>query len=151
SVVASRDGVDVAENSQGDAPTFIRRVSDGRQLAALDPSVKVLAFSGDDNLVLASNGFDTNMQSAGLLVVRWSTDLPIWTYRGLDALGSFTAQPDGKGFAIAFMSLTRLEPSPCGSAPQTPCHTVEDPLRDIVIVHGDGSETKIPGRYTTTW
>jgi hypothetical protein len=37
------------------------------------------------------------------------------------------------------------------SAPQTPCNTVEDPLRDILIVKGDGTETKIPGRYMPTW
>lgn len=160
SVVTSPDGVYVAENSnkgssldpsQGAASTIIRRVSDGKQVAALDPSVQVLAFSGDDSMVLVTNGFDTGMAPSHLAVIRWSAGLPIWTYAGTEALGRFTAQPDGNGFAVALMVPTRLEPSPCGSTPQTPCQTVEDPLRDVLIVHGDGTETKIPGRYVTTW
>jgi hypothetical protein len=160
SLVASRDGVYVAESSnkgssldpsQGAASTIIRRVSDGKQVAALDPSMQVLTFSGDDSMLLVSIGFDTGTSSSQLAVIQWNAGLSIWTYRGLEALGSFTAQPDGSGFAIALNALTQIEPSPCGNPPQTPCQTVEDPLRDIVIVHGDGTETKIPGRYLPTW
>jgi hypothetical protein len=159
-VVASRDGIYLAENSnkgnavdssQGSGSTIIRRISDWQQVAALDPSVQVLSFSGDDNTILASTGFDTALAPSDLGAIPWRAGLPIWTYSGAETLGSFVAQSDGSGFAIALKTPTRLVPSPCGTPAQGACQQIEDPLSNVLIVHGDGTSTAIPGRYVTTW
>jgi hypothetical protein len=157
-VVASRDGLYVAESSgsytppQIPQPTIIRRVADGKQVASLGPSVQVIAFSADDSQLLVSNvPLYSNMDPARIAVINWTSGQPVWTYSGTEAFGSFTAQPDGNGFAVALMEPTRLSPDPCGGTDQTACSQFDDPLRDVVIVHGDGSTTAIPGRYELTW
>jgi len=148
-VVASSDGVLIAENSSkstgqlgSTAPsTIIRRVSDRSVVATLDPSMGVLAFSGDDSLVLVDShplvvGQPTLLS---FIDVRTGKALP-WQDQGTAALGGFVAQPGGRDFAIAFTNLPNIV------NPGTP-----DPRASILIIHGDGSVTKLPGLSIPTW
>jgi hypothetical protein len=77
--------------------------------------------------------------------VDWRSGQTLWRYDGPQkALYSVLAQPDGRNFAIALGSW---------SAPRCPPEAacVGDQLRDILIVHGDGSSIAIPGRYMPVW
>lgn len=160
-VVASPDATFVAENSaiftnspnpQGALLNQIRRVSDWSVVATLGtPGPEVLGFSGDDSLVLTASLPIVDGRPSHLGLLDWRSGGMLWRYDGPEQLGSFLAQPNGRDFAIALMAPTRYEPSPCGQTSQTPCKPVEDPLRDVIIVHGSGSTTRIPGRYTTLW
>ena len=159
-MIASRDSAFIAENSsksigqlQGSTSpsTIIRRVSDRSVVATLDPSMAVLAFSGDDSLVLVSTSSWVGGQAIHLALIDVRSSQVLWRYDGPEGLGSYLAQPDGTGFAVA-LKVVALNPSPCGTTPQTACHSApEDPLSDILIVHGDGTRTAIPGRHVTTW
>ncbi len=139
SVLASRDGKYIAENSdrssgQGATSTIIRRVSDWQQVVALDPTINVMAYSSDDSLVLASTGVDLNTAPAHLAVIRWQNGSRIWTYGGTKADLRVIADPNGGGFALGLGELN-----------------VDIPLYDVLIVHGDGTEAAIPGRYRLAW
>jgi hypothetical protein len=147
-VVASRDAAYIAENSsksmgQPDltAPsTIIRRVSDMSVVATLDPSMGVLAFSGDDSLVLVDSHPLVVGQPTLLSVidVRSGKALP-WQDQGTSALGGFVAQPGGRDFALAFTNLGTNSPGAKGQA------------ASILIIHGDGSVSKFPGLSVPTW
>jgi hypothetical protein len=147
-VVASSDGVLIAENSSkssgqpdSTAPsTIIRRVSDGSVVATLDPSMGVLAFSGDDSLVLVDSHPLVVGQPTLLSVidVRTGKALP-WQDQGVSALGGFVAQPGGRDFAIALTMLGTNSPGAKGQE------------ATILIIHGDGSVSKLPGLSIPTW
>ena len=147
-VVASRDAMFIAENSSkstgqqdSTAPsTIIRRVSDRSVVATLDPSMGVLAFSGDDSLVLVDSSPLVVGQATRLSVidVRSGRALP-WQDQGSAALGGFLAQPGGSDFALAFTNLGTNSPGARGQA------------ASILIIHGDGSVTKLPGFSVPTW
>jgi hypothetical protein len=147
-VVASSDGVLIAENSSkssgqlgSTAPsTIIRRVSDRSVVATLDPSMGVLAFSGDDSLVLVDSHPLVVGQPTLVSVIelRSGKALP-WQDQGTSALGGFLAEPGGRDFAIA---LTILGPNSPGAKGQA---------ATILIIHGDGSVTKLPGVLVPTW
>jgi hypothetical protein len=156
-VAASADGVYVAENSskivstvivsrQGADYTIIRRVSDGQQVAALNASDQVLGFSSDDRLVLAMAQPDKTRPWGQLTVIQWQTGSVVWSHGGSEILDSFIAQFDGTGFAIALQAPTHGDQKDCGTTSSSPC-----PGDDVVIVHADGTETKIPGRYLPAW
>jgi hypothetical protein len=160
-VVASPDGVYIAENSmiftnspnpQGALLNQIRRVSDWSVLATLGaPGPAVLSFSGDDSLVLTANLPINAGQPSHLGLLDWRSGSELWHYDGPEQFDRFLAQPNGRDFALGLMTPTRHEPSPCGQTPQTACRAVEDPLRDVIIVHGSGSTAPITGRYLTLW
>jgi hypothetical protein len=157
-VVASSDGRYLAESpggsigSQIPQPTVIRRVSDGKQVASLGLSAEVIAFSADDTQVLVSNDpLYSNMDPARLEVTDWGSGQVIWAYNGPQAYAGAIAQPDANGFAVALMAPTQISPNPCGGVDQPQCAQVDDPLRDVLIVHGDGSTTAVPGRYELIW
>jgi hypothetical protein len=143
-VVASADGEYLAENSATQNQTQIRRVSDWTLVKTHDTG-QAVAFSSDDSLVLLGT------TPVHLQLMDWKSGQVTWQYADSEVLFSWVAQPDGRGFALAFGTPTQLVPTGCGSAPQTPCRQIEDPLRDVVILHADGSETDIPGRYQPTW
>lgn len=141
-VVASSDSVFIAENSGQSTgqpgasakSTIIRRVSDRSVIATLDPSVEVLAFSGDDSLVLVASGPVAMAPGQTTLIsvidvrsghVVWHGQVPLMT--GME-------QPNGRDFAISF-------------AVSGPTQTT-GPLGTFLIIHGDGSVTSIPGSYT---
>ncbi|HAC46531.1 MAG TPA: hypothetical protein DCF65_10760 [Chloroflexi bacterium] len=141
-VVASADATYIAENPidtaqmaarQSQGVTRIRRVSDWTQVATVG-RLAVRAFSGDDSLVLTTISLLTEIQS-GLTVTDWRSGSAVWQYQGSEVLGSVLAQPGGRSFALALMVPTQAQ----------------SPLRDVVIVHADGTVTKIPGRYLTLW
>jgi hypothetical protein len=146
-IIGSADGKLVAESSTkstGDpaagAPNLIiRRVTDGTVVASLDPTWGVLAFSGDDSLVLVTTAPWIGGQPIHLAVVDVKSGSVVWRYDGPRELGSYLAQPGGTDFAIAL----RVVPV----APSGP----EDFARNVLIVAGDGTTTPIPGPQVTTW
>lgn len=137
-VVASPDGVYVAENSaksagavspQGAAKTVIRRVSDWTVVSTLESAVQVLGFSAEDSLVLV-NKSPMARGASHLEVTDWQVQHGVWNYDGPEVFGTFVAQ--AKGFAIGLKANN------------------DDPLRDVVIVHS-GNETLVLGRYLLAW
>jgi hypothetical protein len=165
-LIASADTLFTAENSnmsasgqqQGFPSTVIDRVSDGSIVATLDPAMGVLAFSRDNALVLVTTAPSVQGRASHLAVVDLKSQQMIWRYDGPEELGGFLAEQGGNldaafgpGFAIA---LTIVPPpaTPCGSTPQTACQSLsQDLLRDILIVHGNGSVTRVAGRHETAW
>ncbi len=165
-LIASADTLFTAENSnmsasgqqQGFPSTVIDRVSDGSIVATLDPAMGVLAFSRDNALVLVTTAPSVQGRASHLAVVDLKSQQIIWRYDGPEELGGFLAEQGGNldaafgpGFAIA---LTIVPPpaTPCGSTPQTACQSLsQDLLRDILIVHGNGSVTRVAGRHETAW
>jgi hypothetical protein len=136
-VVASGDGLLIAEKSSQTGttpPTVIRRVSDRSVVASLDPSLEVLAFSGDDSLVFirSAPGGVTAGQPALLSVIDLRSGRVTWHEQA--ALMTEMEQPNGSDFAISFVA----------SVPKS----TTGPLGTFLIVHGDGSVTRIPGSYT---
>ena len=99
--------------------------------------MSVLAFSGDDSLVLVTTSPWIGGKPIHLATIDLRNNQVLWHYDGPETLGSFLAQPDGTSFAIALKVL--------------PLHVPDDPLSDVLIAHGDGTTTTIPGRYGTTW
>ena len=98
----------------------------------------------DGQLLVAPSATGTNASRSIVGVIRWQQGAgiqspgivvgsTIWTYIGSQTYGAFIAQPDGSGFAIGFKLAS------------------DDPLNDVVIVRGDGTEIKIPGRYVPAW
>jgi hypothetical protein len=158
-VIASPDGAYIAESSSkssgftgpGADATVIRRVSDWSVVFSIDASVAVLGFSGDASHVLISKTPLTSGVSSHLEIIDWQARHGIWNYDGPEALDRFLAQPHSGDFALAFDSTPTLARSACPKPPAPGCAPVEDPLRDVLIVHADGSTTKIPGRFLTTW
>ena len=156
-IVASGDSTLMAVNSTiqpTSQPTAIVRVSDGTSVATLDATMSVLAFSGDDSLVLVTTGGWINNQPTHLALVNLRSGQILWRYNGTESLESFVAQPGGTGFAVALKAHnSQAAPTPCpsGSGTATCTFSPNDPLRDVVIVHGDGISTAIPGRYATAW
>jgi hypothetical protein len=141
-VVASADAAYIAENTfdtvRVGAPfrpgvTRIRRVSDWAQVATAGTSA-VRAFSGDDSLVLVTASLLTELPP-GLRVIDWRSGSALWRYQGTEALGGFIAEPGGRSFALALTAPNQIQAS----------------LRDVVIVHGDGSTNAIPGRFVPLW
>jgi hypothetical protein len=151
SVVATTDGTYVAENAASAQSTVIRRVSDDSLVATLNASVRVTAFSGDGSLVLGITAMENGSDPSRMAMIDWRSGRYLWRYDGPEAETSVIAQPTGRDFAIALINPTHYEPSPCGQTPQTACRAVQDALRDVVIVHGDGTTTRIAGRYLTLW
>ena len=140
-VIASADGSLTAENSissigqpaPGAAPTIIRRVSDGSVVASIDPTVAVLAFSGDDSLMLV-----TKVPWVGPLThlsILELTGQQVWTDDGLTTWGGHVARPGGREFALAHMSPTATSPQPT----------------TILIVNRDGTVIQFPDPYEPTW
>jgi hypothetical protein len=133
-VVATGDGVYIAENSSGVAygalRTNIRRVSDWTVVSPLEPSAQVLGFNTDGSLALIFQS--TSLAPNHLEVIDWQARRRIWNYDGPNGYGSFV--PNQKGFAIALRSTTQIQ----------------DYFREIVIVRND-TEPLIVGRYQPAW
>jgi hypothetical protein len=137
-ITVSRDATLFAEsrpNSAGKRQTFISPWSDAMNVVTLAPGQEVLSFSADNSLVLVTTSPWVDGVPTRLEVIDVKSGKARWTYEGQEVLGSFLAQPDGNGFVIA------LKGSGQG----------QDPARDLLIVRGDGTETKIPDRYVPAW
>ena len=140
SVVASRDAAYIAENSaatfpsyspQGAVVTRIRRVSDWAQVATHGVTT-VMGFNDDDSLAIFND--PKNNVPTILSVVDWRSGSALWRDEGTVALGGSVAEPGGRDIALKLKDPVR-----------------EDPLATILIVHGDGTLTKIAGRYWPAW
>jgi hypothetical protein len=165
-LIAGADTLFTAENSnmsisgqqQGFPSTIIHRVSDGSVVATLDPAMGVLAFSRDNSLVLVTTSPSVQGHAAHLALVDLKSRQIIWRYDGPEGLGAFLAEQGGNldaafgpGFAIA-LTVNPPQATPCGGTAKTACRApVPDPLRDILIVHGNGSVTSVAGRHVTAW
>jgi hypothetical protein len=139
-VVGSRDAVLIAENStgqQGSPSTIVRRVSDMSIVATLGPSMQVLAFSGNDSLVLVTTSPWIGGQPIHLALIDLASGQSVCRYDGPEGLGGYLAQPDGSAFVISLKVV--------------PNHVPDDPLSDVLIMRGDGTTTTVSGRYATTW
>jgi hypothetical protein len=137
-ITVSRDATLFAEsrpNSTGKRQTFISPWSDSMNVVTLAPDQEVLSFSANNSLVLVTTSPWVDGVPTRLVVIDVKSGTARWTYEGQEVLGSFLAQPDGNGFVIA------LKGSGQG----------QDPARDLLIVRGDGTETKIPDRYVPAW
>jgi hypothetical protein len=142
-VVGSGDGLLIAENApqsvgqeavSGGFWTIVRRVSDKSVVATLDASLGILAFNSDDSLALVTTSLWVGGQPTHLAVIDLRTGQRIWQYDGPEVFASLVAQPGGRDFALIL---------------RTP--DAQDLLADVVLVHGDGSSTRLPGRYIPTW
>ena len=138
--VASPDGALIAENSAKSsgqiapaAPsTIIRRVSDMSVVPTLDPTIGVLGFNGDHSMALVATTPWAPGLATQLAVIDVHSGAEKWRSDGTEELTAFLAQPDGKDFAIQL---------------QSPSDTAQQVSVDLVIVHSDGTSTRIPGRY----
>ena len=138
--VASPDGALIAENSAKStgqiapaAPsTIIRRVSDMAVVATLDPTIGVLGFNGDHSMALVATTPWAPGLATHLAVIDVHSGAQTWRSDGSEEMTALLAQPGGKDFAIEL---------------QSPNDTARQVSVDLVIVHGDGTSTRIPGRY----
>jgi hypothetical protein len=118
----------------------------------------VLAFSRDNALVLVTTAPSTQGYPAHIAVVDVKSRQIIWRYDGPEGLGAFIAEQGGNqdaafgpGFAIA-LTVNPPQNTACGGTSQTACPPLpQDHLRDILIVHGNGSVTHVAGRHETAW
>lgn len=131
-VTASMDGSLIAENS---GATVILRASDLSVITRLDPTVGILAFSGDNSSVLVSTaplgaGLPANQE-----VLDLQTGAVMWRGEGTSALSAFAVQPASNAFAVAL-----TQPG-------------EEKLpATILIVYGGGSKpAKLPGLFIPSW
>jgi hypothetical protein len=140
--VASRDTALIAENSGqsmgqlgSTAPkTTIRKVSDRSVVTTLDPSMGVLQFSSDSSLVLVTTTPWVGGTPVHIAIIELQSGATIWSYNGPENFGSSVAQPGGRDFVLLFR--------PTGS---------QGPQALVMIVHGDGTTTQLPGRLEPTW
>ena len=127
-VVPSSDGKLIAEN--GTRTTRIRSIPDGAIIATL-PSAAVYAFSGDDRFVLEG----PMTTAAPVRLVDWRTDREVWRSAGNGWPAPVQVETGGADMAIAIASQDQW------------FSVTEDPSKPIVIVHADGTETDLTGRY----
>jgi hypothetical protein len=139
-VTASTDGNLIAESSgkssgqaaPAAATTVIRRASDLSVITMLDPTIGVLAFSGDNSSMLINTSPLIAGQPAMLEVRGLQGGPATWRGEGTSALAAFGVQPSGNAFALALTD---------GNGPAT-----------ILIVYGDGSRpAKLPGLLVPAW
>jgi len=158
-VIATENGAYVAENPGQAKPdpglttapyTIIRRTSDGAQVGRLD-SWLVDMFSGDGSLALVYPKESPSYTTGSTRIIDWRTGKVIWTRPPGRQLDAVLALPGGRDFALAFSAPDQQSPPACGQTTTTACATVTDPLRDVVIVHADGTTTNVPGRYHVFW
>lgn len=137
-VVASHDARLIALNSlgsgsQGAAHTTVIDVTNGTS-TTFDPSVDILAFSGDNRIAIATphawtSGFPTKLEGIDL-----ATGRVLWRYDGGQELVTYLVQPGGENFALML-------------------RTVSDqalhPEVHVLIEHPAGSATVVPGSYVS--
>ena len=156
-IVVSPDGryvaespyqVDIIRAQYVPESAVVRRVSDWAVVATLDLTA-VRAFGGDGTRLLTTPSLLLEVQG-GAAIVDWSTagttsppasgarlrprGTVIWR-QDRPSLDRLLVEPGGQGFALAF-----IDPSQRVSPPDT-----------IVIVRGDGSAVRLPGRYAPAW
>jgi hypothetical protein len=113
-------------------------------MVSLDPSLVVLAFSGDDSLVLVTRWPVQKYVPSQVEIIDWRSKRVVWRYSGPGTLSSFIARPGGRDFAIGLLDYRATNNAEAIMGLQTA-------LDDVMIIHADGSSTAIPGRYFTAW
>jgi hypothetical protein len=135
SLIAENSGSSLGQVARAPTSTVILRAADTSVVTTLDPSIGVVAFSGDNSAVLVTTGPWVAGQQAMQEVLDLQTGRVIWSGQGTAALGAFMAQPAGHAFAVAL-----TQPGE-GSGPAT-----------ILMIYGDGSKpAKLPGLFVPTW
>ena len=101
-------------------------------MSTLDPTIGVLAFSGDNSSVLITTSPWIAGQPAMLAVLDLQTGRLIWSGEGTAKVSAFAVQPGGNAFAVALTSA--------------------NPPGTILMIYGDGSRAaKLPGLFTPIW
>ena len=140
-IVASLDGKLFAENSNAstgylqpgaEAHTSIRRFANGSVVARLDPTIGVLAFSADDSVALVNTSPWASGVATHLALVKVDTGAVLWRYDGVEEFAASLSEPGGSSLAVML---------------QNPGDQSAHPAVVIVIVHGDGSSTRLAGTY----
>ena len=139
SIVVSHDGTFVALNSlKADgfpeptaAHTVVADLSRNTTID-LDPSLSVLAFSGDDRVVLVTTGWYAG-QPTNLQAIELATGKVLWSYDGGAELSSYFVEPDAEDFALLM--------KPAGDQDLHPKVT-------ILIERPDGTSTTVQGSFT---
>jgi len=143
SVVASSDGQYVAESSSRNSgslamnsadSTVYRKVSDWTVVWTRPATEAVLAFSGDDSLALVTTAPLVGGQVSSLATIDLRTGNLIWHDQGTAPFVWFLARPGGTDFALWYRT-----------------RGAQDLTGDILIVHADGSASKLPRPYQPTW
>jgi outer membrane protein assembly factor BamB len=165
-VVSSHDGAFIAANTTifgtgpgGTAtagPSIIRSGLTGTVLATIPAGFQVTGFSWDGSLAVLHGDHVAGAASSRVQVVDWRTGRVLWQLEatktpsdvggGLD-LTDVLAAPGGQDLALAF---ARLQPCSTSATPPT-CRSTYDPLRDIIIVHGDGTAREVATRVHPVW
>ena len=138
-VVASADGQFIAQNSlrafgylgAGAKKTTVRDLSTG-EVTNLDPSMSVVAFSGDDKVVLVAKGGLPAGFPSHLATVELATGKVLWSYDGPDEMATFFVEPVGAGFAILL---------------QDPKDQAPHPRVWVVMTYVQGRSLAIPGQF----
>jgi hypothetical protein len=109
----------------------VRELSSGSRID-LDPSLGVLAFSGDDKVALVTTGWfagrPTNLQAIEL-----ATGKVLWSYAGGQELAGYLAEPDSGNFALMLK--------------QTGTQDLH-PKVSILIERAGGTSTAVPGSFS---
>lgn len=127
-VVPSSDGKLIAEI--GPESTRIRSIPDGAVVATL-PHAAVYAFSGDDQFVLEGPGSDP----APIRLVDWRTGREAWKSAAGGWPDRVLVESGSGDIAIGIESQDQYYGA------------TQDVSVPIVIVHADGTETDLPGKY----
>ncbi|HSP08675.1 MAG TPA: hypothetical protein VLU92_03645 [Candidatus Dormibacteraeota bacterium] len=127
-VVPSSDGKLIAEI--GTASTQIRSIPDGAIVATL-PHAAVYAFSGDDRFVVEG----PLSTAAPMSLVDWRTNREVWRSAGSGWPEPVQVEPGTGDVAIAIASQEQES------------SLTQDYSKPIIIVHADGTETDLPGKY----
>jgi hypothetical protein len=140
-IAASFDGSLLAESSSKSngylgypsAPnTVVRRTSDGSVVATFDPTIGILAFSADDQVVLVS----TSPWAAGvpthLAVIDLATGKVLWRDDRSTELAGYFVEPAGSAFAVML---------------QDPSDQSLHPRVWIAMAYVQGPSPAIPGRF----
>ena len=142
-VVASPDATLIAESSSrstgstGEAApnTVIKQVVDGKVVSTIDPAFGVLGFSADNSVALVTLKPWVGGQPANIGTIDVASGTGKWQDQGTSLFGGFVAEPAGGDFVLAYPTSGQQGPGPA----------------TILIVHADGTVTKIANDYAPTW
>ena len=164
-LVSTRDGAFIAANttvfnttpggSASAGPSVIRSGLTGSLLATMPAGFQVYGFSSDGNLAVLQGGQAAGSATPKVEVMNWRTGRVVWNLdatRAPDSGGSrldlveVQPAPGGQDVALAFARL-----APCATAPGANCGSTYDYLRDIIVVHGDGTSREVATRVHPVW
>jgi len=165
SLVSTHDGGVIASNTTifgatpgsiaSAGPSVVRSGLTGSLLATMPAGLQVSAFSWDGNLAVVRGG-PASSSAPKVEVINWRTGRVIWTLDATKAPASggarldlveVRAAPNGQDLALAF---ARLEPC-VTPATQANCGSTYDQLRDLIVVHGDGTSSEVATRVHPVW